>query len=289
MPGKQWMRIASCVGAILILLLCPPAYSQQKRRGNDPFRKFVTALPPVDKVEVQSVSTFLADDMKNVDCTRADIVCHPDRFPLKIDEVKTLTGADADHLSSLWRKLERDYLHPEDVCFSPDRILRFYQGDVLLLETEVSSYGRKITLPNRGVISVAGGLDAPYYLFQEFLRPDSSLKQNYESFKREMLPKVGQQLTVMGLLGGAKSAAVVFGKWEIYIYGIPISEENYLYNLGCNIAVKVIGTLRLFEPPHQEGPFYKQTPPEHFYFDKPEIKVISVEPRPRSKRSKRKR
>ena len=287
------MRITAYLGLILILLLCHTAHSQRKRRAADPFRQFVMALPPADRVEVEDVAPFLTDDLKSVDCAQANLICAPGRLPLKRGEVKTLTGKDADRLSALWRKLERDYLHTEDKCFTPDQVLRFYRGDKLLLETEVCAFCRKITLPKRGVVNVEGGADEPYDHFREFLIPDSSLKESLERFKREMMPKVGQQMTVIGLFGGLgkPALAVAFGEGEIYIHRMDLAEENRLINLGCSVMVKATGTLRFWpqQPPQKISNMVEQTSPEHFYFDDAEIKVIMVEPWKRSRRRQRTR
>ncbi len=278
--------------SLLTLLLCPPAYSQRKGRGVDTFRQFVTRLPPVDRIEVLAASPFLTEDPESVDCTSESLRCKPGSLPLKIDSSQTLTGADADRLAALWRKLHRDYLHEVDTCFHADHILRFYQGDHLLLETEVCVYCKKITLPNLGMVHVEGGLDVTYYDFQDFFLPDSRRVQRLEDFKREMMPKVGQRLTVIGLVGGGKPAlAVALNEGHIYIHRMDVSEANYLDNLGCAVVIKVTGTLKHYEPEPQkdDGPVAQQIPPEHFYFDDADIKVVKVYPWTNSKRWKRRR
>ena len=287
------MRAKTSVGVFLVLLLCHSAYGQRQGGGSDSFRKFVKALPPVDRIEVLAVTPFLAEDAKAVDCSSGDLRCKPGSFPLKIDSRKTLTGADADKLSELWRKLRRSPLHGADRCFYTDNVLRFYQGARLLLEAEVCARCRKITLPNVGMVHVVDSdFGTAYLQFQEFLMPDSGRRQGRESFKQETMPKVGRQLTVVGLLGGSKPALAVFpSMWgAIYLPRLSISEMNYLGNLGCQVVIKVTGTLRFSpEPERTAGQVAEQTVPEHFYFDNADVKVISVYQPYRLRRSKRHR
>jgi hypothetical protein len=274
------MRVITCAVVMFVCFLSPATHAQSNRKRTNPFRKFVKALPAVDKVEVMVVTPLATDEVESVDCSRPGFVCAPDSFPYEISATKTLVGEDADRISARWRKLERDYLHNDDKCLVPDHMLRFFQGDKLLLESQVCTFCRKITLPTLGVVSVASSNDAPYYHFQNLLMPDSRFEQSRDNFKREMLPRVGQQFTVIGmLLTNLKSGmAVRYGDGEIYLRGINIARENKLINLGCHTAIKVTGTLRRHqESPVQTGNVIYQTLPEHFYFEKPNIQVLRVE------------
>jgi hypothetical protein len=228
------MKSTTLVVTLLVLLLGPSTYAQRRTRRPDTFRRFVTALPAVDKIEVLTVTPFLDEDAKSLDCTNKMLRCKPDSFPVEITSSESLTGARADKLSTMWRKLERDYLHEIDKCFNPDHVLRFFQGDLLLLESEVCVYCRKITLPKVGMVHVAGSNDAPYFLFQDFLIPEFSWDQRIENFKRKMTPKIGQRFTVIGLLGGGKPALkVIFGDDGIYLHRMNVAQSNELPNSGC--------------------------------------------------------
>ena len=286
------MRTVACALAILVCLLSPAAHSQSNGKSTNPFRKFVKALPPIDRVEVVAVTPLATDEVERVDCAGPGFVCAPDRFPYEIGAIKTLFGEDAHRVTAQWRKLERDYLHNDDKCLVPDHILRFFQGDELLLESQVCTFCRKITLPTMGVVSVAGSNDAPYDRFQNILMPDSSFEEGRDNFKRKMIPKVGQQFTVVGLLLTALKAgmAVRFGDGAIYLHDVDLPRTNELINLGCHTAIRVTGTLRHYqEPPPQKGPLIYATLPEHFYFEKSNIQVLRVEDPRRPKRPRKSR
>lgn len=286
MPRKQSMRRNIHAGAILILLLCLPAYSQQRRQSLDPFHDFVTALPPVDKVEVLTVTPLQTDEVNKVDCTRSDLVCVHGRFPLQIGAARTLTGEAARGISELWRNLKRG---KRVRCFSTTHVLRFYRGDKLLLETEVCIHCHNITLPDKQIVSISGSMEALYRL-QDLLLPDTSSKQRFENFKREMISQVGQQITIIGVLESAKLGGwVAFREWGLYIRSTKNSDipnMNDLYRLECQ-TIKVSGTLRYFPEPVRtsSGPVTEAVAPEHFYLDVAEIKVISLAP-PRSKKNR---
>lgn len=282
------MKTIRCALVILICLFSPAAYSQSN--GNDPFRNFVKALPPVDKIEIIDVTPLVTDDVERTDCSRPGLVCAPDSFPYVMGAVKTLIGEDAYRISNQWRKLERDYLHNDDKCLVPDHILRFFKDDKVLLESQVCALCRKITLPRTGVVSVAGSNEAPYYHFQNSLIPDSSWNQSRENFKREMLPKVGQQFTFNGLLLKRKAGmAVGYKDGEIYLDGVSLARTNQLINLGCHTAIRVTGILRHRpEPSPQTGSIIHAVLPEHFYFERASVEVLRVESPSRQKRKKSK-
>ena len=280
------MKTIPCRLAILICLFSPAAYSQSK--GNNPFQNFVKALPRVDRIEIIEVTPLVTDDVERTDCSRPGLVCAPDSFPYVMGTVKTLTGEDAYRVSNQWRKLNRDYLHNDDKCLVPDHLLRFFKDDKVLLESQVCTLCRKITLPGMGVVSVAGSNEAPYYHFQKSLIPDSSCNQSRGNFKREMLPKVGQQFTVNGLLLKRKAGmAVGYRDGEIYLFGVGLARTNELINLGCHTAIKVTGILRHHgEPSPQAGSRIHAVLPEHFYFERASVEVLRFESPSRQKRKK---
>ncbi len=279
-------------GVVVLVCVFSPAaaYSQSKGKAGNPFIRLVKALPPIDKVEIVAVTPFVTDGIAGVDCSRPGLVCSPDTFPYQTGAVKTLIGEDAHRIAATWRKLERDYLHNDDKCLVPDRILRFFKDEHLLVESQVCTLCRKITLPGMGVVSVAGSNDAPYHHFQSFLVPDSSLEQRRDAFRREMLPKVGQEFTVNGLLlSGLKAGmAVTYEEGAIYLRDVKLARTNELINLGCHTAIKVTGTLRHHpEPPPQTGSAINAVLPEHFYLEMAKIQVLRVDSPSRPKRSKR--
>lgn len=279
------MKTVPCALVILVCLSSPAAYSQSHVRN--PFRRFVKALPPVDRVEIIEVTPVVTDEART-DCARPGFICAPDTFPYAMGAVKTLTGEDAHRISSQWRKLERDYLQNQNKCLVPDHVLRFFKDDKLLLESQVCALCRKITLPTMGVVSVAGSAEAPYHQFQDSLIPYSSWDQDRENFKSEMLPKVGQKFTIRGMLLHRKlGMAVAYGDGEIYLNGVALPRTNILINLGCHTAVKVTGTLGHYPaPPRQTGPLTYAMVPEHFYFESTSVQVLRVESPRRPKRKK---
>ena len=98
-------------------------------------------------------------------------------------------------------------------------------------------------------------------------------------FKREMLRKVGQKVTVVGTLSDGKEGFwLAFNNWGAYIYAAResgINKENDLYTrFHRGEKVKVTGTLRYRpEPPEakQRGAQAVQIAPETFFFDAAEV------------------
>ena len=280
------MKTIPCALLILVCGFSSAVYSQTN--GNNSFRKFVKVLPPVDKVEIVDVTPLVTDDVERTDCSRPGLVCAPDSFPYVMGTVKTLIGEDAYRISDQWRKLERDYLHNDDKCLVPDHLLRFFKDDKVLLESQVCTLCRKITLPGMGVVSVAGSNEAPYYHFQNSLKSDSSWSQSRENFKREMLPKVDHQFTVNGLLLKRKAGmAVGYRDGEIYLFDVSLARTNELIDLGCHTAIKVTGILRHRpEPSPQTGSKIHAVLPEHFYFERASVEVLRFESPSLQKRKK---
>ena len=104
----------------------------------------------------------------------------------------------------------------------------------------------------------------------------------FPSFKRDMMPKVLTEISVEGVLGRGKLGwLVTYNDWPIYIYETKQSDFAKMKDLNRfeGYTVRVTGTLRYFpEPPpvHKDKP--EAVPPEHFYFDVAEVKVISLSP-----------
>jgi hypothetical protein len=105
----------------------------------------------------------------------------------------------------------------------------------------------------------------------------------FAKFKSEMMPKVGQKITVVGTLHDGKQGFwLAFSNWGAYIYAgnkSGTAKEIGLYaQFRRGQTVKVTGTLRHFaEPPatkeEEQHPRSVQRPPEHFFFDVAEVEM----------------
>jgi hypothetical protein len=110
----------------------------------------------------------------------------------------------------------------------------------------------------------------------------------FAKFKSEMMPKVGQKITVVGTLyDGKQGFWLAFNNWGAYIYEVKesdVEKENDLYaHFRRGQTVKVTGTLRHFAEPaatREDGQHgrYVQIPPEHFFFDAAEVEVVPLVP-----------
>ena len=105
----------------------------------------------------------------------------------------------------------------------------------------------------------------------------------FAKFKREMLPKVGQKITVVGTWSDeAKQCCwLAFNNWGAYVYAAKESgiarEKDLFAHFRNGQTVRVTGTLRYFAKPvgrsKEEQRRSVQIPPEHFFFDAAEIKM----------------
>ena len=116
---------------------------------------------------------------------------------------------------------------------------------------------------------------------------------SFEIFKRNMMPHVGQNITVVGDLKSGKLGWWVDLKdWGVYIRPMKdpdIAKMNELDRFADH-TVQVTGTLQYFpEPPPSSPDRVEARPPEHFYFDVAEAQVVSLKSPPRSKQSTKKR
>jgi hypothetical protein len=123
-----------------------------------------------------------------------------------------------------------------------------------------------------------------------------SRDQKFEGFKSEMMPQVGKKITVVGVMNPAKLGwLIAFKEWGVYMYVVTGSDEraamrkmNDLNRLEGH-TVEVTATLRYFQPPPSTNSVeIVAIPPEHFYFDVLEAKIISLRAPP-LKRSKQRR
>lgn len=103
----------------------------------------------------------------------------------------------------------------------------------------------------------------------------------FAKFKSEMMPKVGQKITVVGTLGDGKQGFwLAFNNWGAYIYAATESgaaKQNDLYShFRRGQTVEVTGTLRHFEPATTKDDQRKQPvqlAPERFFFDAAEVRI----------------
>jgi hypothetical protein len=105
---------------------------------------------------------------------------------------------------------------------------------------------------------------------------------DFAKFKSEMMPKVGQKITVVGTLHDGKQGLwLAFNNWGVYIYAAKesgLARENDLYaHFRTGRTVKVTGTLRHTAEPLGTGKDkqgrYMQIEPEHFFFDAAEVRM----------------
>ena len=111
----------------------------------------------------------------------------------------------------------------------------------------------------------------------------------FAKFKHDMLSKVGQKITVVGIWSDRTKQCcwLAFDDWGAYVYAAKesgIARERKLFaHFRNGQTVKVTGTLRyLAEPSKAERDKYGgsvQIAPEHFFFDAAEVEM-SVDHRP---------
>jgi hypothetical protein len=100
----------------------------------------------------------------------------------------------------------------------------------------------------------------------------------FAKFKNEMMPKVGQKITVVGTIDvGKQGFWLAFNHWGayIYVYNESSAKIDDLY-AHRGQTVKVTGTLRHFEPVGTGKDKHGRTvqvPPEHFFFYAAEVEM----------------
>jgi hypothetical protein len=110
----------------------------------------------------------------------------------------------------------------------------------------------------------------------------------FAKFKSEMMPKVGQKITVVGTLyDGKQGFWLTFNNWGAYIYAVNESGAEKRDDLYAHFrrgqTVRVTGTLRHFAEPtatreDEQHARYVQRPPEHFFFDAAEVEMVRLVP-----------
>jgi len=109
----------------------------------------------------------------------------------------------------------------------------------------------------------------------------------FAKFKREMLPKVGQKITVVGTWSDRSKQCcwLAFNNWGAYVYATKESgiarERDLFAHFRNGQTVKVTGILRHFAGPVGTGKDGSvQIPPEHFFFDAAEVEMSVEQPGP---------
>lgn len=105
----------------------------------------------------------------------------------------------------------------------------------------------------------------------------------FAKFKREMMPKVGQKITVVGTWSDETKQCcwLAFNNWGAFVYATKesgIAREKYLFaHFRDGQTVKVTGTLRHFARRAGTGKDKYgrsvQMEPEHFFFDAAEVEM----------------
>jgi hypothetical protein len=99
----------------------------------------------------------------------------------------------------------------------------------------------------------------------------------FAKFKREMMPKVGQKITVVGPGSDRTKQCcwLAFNHWGAYVYAAQsgIARERELFaHFRNGQTVKLTGTLRYYPKPAATRNDV-QNQPEHFFFDAAEVKM----------------
>ena len=105
----------------------------------------------------------------------------------------------------------------------------------------------------------------------------------FARFKSEMMPKVGQKVTVVGTWNDETKQCcwLAFNHWGAYIYAGHAKKSDLFAHLRNGQSVKVTRTLKYFPGPSvtKKNVRAVQIPPEHFFFDAAEVEM-SVDPSP---------
>ena len=105
----------------------------------------------------------------------------------------------------------------------------------------------------------------------------------FVKFKREMMPKVGQKITVVGIWRDETKICcwLEFNKWGAYVYAAKESgiarEKDLFAHFHNGQTVKVTGILKYF-PKRAATRNDLQYPPEHFFFDTAEVEMSRWSP-----------
>jgi hypothetical protein len=148
-------------------------------------------------------------------------------------------------------------------CSSPKFVARALSAGLLKICSTINRITAALVL-SACVVAAAAQSDSPAFA----------------KFKRGMMPKVGQKITVVGTLYDGKLGFwLAFNKWGAYVYAAKESgaaKQNDLYaHFRRGQTVKVTGTLRHFAEPAatREVEQHVARAPEHFFFDAAEVKM----------------
>ncbi len=113
-----------------------------------------------------------------------------------------------------------------------------------------------------------------------------SRDSGFARFKRQMMPKVGKKVTVVGRLASAKLGwLVTFKNGSVYIYAVKDSDNPKMSDLNRydGQTVEATGTLGYNEGSPSARPD-EAAVPEHFFLDVAEAKVTVLSPSRQSRR-----
>lgn len=161
---------------------------------------------------------------------------------------------------------------------------------MFLLLTSARNKCRKSALDMRSILSKIGCTTAALALSVSLVAAAGpSDDPRFIKFKREMMPKVGQKVTVVGTLSDGKEGFwLAFKNWGAYLRAGRESgstKQNDLYTrFRSGQRVKVTGTLRYRPDPHSTGVNstgeHVQVAPEDFFIDVEEITIFRRSPPP---------
>ena len=104
----------------------------------------------------------------------------------------------------------------------------------------------------------------------------------FKEFEKDLMPRVGKKVTIVGLLESAKLGwLVAYNGWGVYIYSTRPADESKMSQLDrfSQKTVRVVGTLHYFKATKSSSGPPEATAPDHFYFDVAEAKVDDQETR----------
>ena len=121
--------------------------------------------------------------------------------------------------------------------------------------------------------------------------------QAFAKFKSEMMPKVGQKITVVGTWSDETKQCcwLAFNKWGAYVYAAKESgiarEKDLFAHFRNGQTVKVTGTLSYRPEPGaatRKRMRAVQIAPEHFFFDAGEVEMsLWSPPAPKIRKNER--
>jgi hypothetical protein len=161
-------------------------------------------------------------------------------------------------------------------CSSPKFVARALSGVLLKIYSTINRITAALVL-SACVVAAAAQSDSPAFA----------------KFKREMMPKVGQKITVVGTWSDETKQCcwLAFNKWGVYVFAAEESgiarEKDLFAHFRNGQIVKVTGTLRYYAGPAAPRDDV-QNAPEQFFFDAAEVKMsLGSPPAPKNPKKER--